>query len=76
MNSSEVKEEFRDKTGKLKMFMLGCSKKGHFNVPLCVWGMWRLGCVGQHFTKDRLNIEHKESILNMRVSDIETGRRR
>lgn len=46
MNSSEVKEEFRDKTGKRKMFMLGCSKKGHFNVPLRVGGMWRLGCVG------------------------------
>ena len=48
---------------------------GHFNIPLCVEGMWRLGCVGQHFTKDRLSMELKENILNVRASDFEMGPR-
>ena len=47
---------------------------GYFNIPLCVGGgMWRLGCVGQHFTKDRLSMELKENILNVRSSDFEIG---
>ena len=37
--------------------------------------MWRLGCVGQHFTKDGLSIELKENILNVRALDFEMGPR-